>query len=213
MQEGCMHTLSTTKCNLIKPSVAPRNSHCGPQACHSLVCFIIFMSCLYIKLEMATSDDKRRHKFVFVKHGSTGHQTSLSYSTHFISSLCLSAYMKVLWFDSAMTTRGNRCPWNESQVRFLEAWKETQWSPCASDGRLPPCGMRTAGELRQPPVRSPQGIRYRQLDIWTFCSLLLWGGGKKMDLFGDHKGFDACCVITRCSALPLLCPCAYYRFH
>lgn len=37
--------------------------------------------------------------------------------------------------------------------------------------------------------------------------------GKKLDLFGDHRGFDACCVFRRCSALPLLCPCAYYRFH
>lgn len=38
-------------------------------------------------------------------------------------------------------------------------------------------------------------------------------GEKKLDLFGDHRGFDACCVIRRCSALPLLSPCAYYRFH
>lgn len=37
--------------------------------------------------------------------------------------------------------------------------------------------------------------------------------GEKINLFGDHRGFDACCVIRRCGALPLLCPCAYYRFH
>lgn len=39
-----------------------------------------------------------------------------------------------------------------------------QRGPGAAHCRLPPYGMRAAGELRQPPVWSPQGIRYQQLD-------------------------------------------------
>ncbi len=107
------------------------------------------------------------------------HVSSISFS-FWITSVLLrpSACMKVLWFDSsAMTTWGNRCLWNESQGRFSEAWKDTQWSPCAADSRLRLYGTRASGELRQPPVSSPQGIRYPQLDndIRTYCSLLLRG--------------------------------------
>lgn len=107
---------------------------------------------------------------------------------------------------------GRGAPWNESQGRIFR--KEMQRSPCAADCRLPLYGTRAAEEPRQPPVGSPRRICYRQLDndIWTFCFFAPLRG-KNLDLFGDHRGFDACYVIGRCSALPLLCPCAYYRFH
>lgn len=70
---------------------------------------------------------------------------------------------------------------------------------------------KAAGEPRQPLVRRPRGIRYLQLnnDICTFC----FSEKEKANLFGDHRGFDACRVIRRCSALPLLWHCTYYRFH
>lgn len=81
--------------------------------------------------------------------------------------------------------------------RSVEGNAEEPTPPsCAADGRLRLYGMRAAGELRQPPVRSPQGIRYQRLDndIWTFCSRLLWG--EETGLVWWSQGFLMLAVLS-----------------
>lgn len=83
------------------------------------------------------------------------------------------------------------------RLQITSIWREGHWRAEAA-----PCEEPTGNML-------PATWQWH-LDILFFASLR---GEKKLDLFGDHRGFDACCVIRRCSALPLLSPCAYYRFH
>lgn len=118
---------------------------------------------------------------------------------------------------------GNRCPWNQSQGRFY-------FQKCGMKCREAPSPhtadyLWTARGLLEswgsPPGVAPTGNTLPatwqwHLDILFFAPLRGEKKEKKeskLDLFGDHMGFDACCVIRRCGALPLLCPCAYYRFH
>lgn len=94
-------------------------------------------------------------------HIARSRSEGISFSTLWLGP---SSYMKVCdltllpWAHEGTGAR-------EIKVRGVsEVWKEMQRNPCAADCRLPLYGARAAGELRQPPVRSPQGIRYPQLD-------------------------------------------------